>query len=83
MKRPRPYWHASKARGRFCQTPEKDKEKCGDGLEIFDFFSLSLVQHHFWDNGNTFFTAHQNRTTGWTIKRGTEYFTTSHLNSLV
>ena len=38
MKRPRPYWHASKARGRFCQTPEKDKEKCGDGLEIIDFF---------------------------------------------
>ena len=42
MKRPRPYWHASKARGRFCQTPEKDKEKCGDGLEIIDFFFLCL-----------------------------------------
>ena len=27
-----------KLEGVFCQTPEKDKEKCGDGLEIIDFF---------------------------------------------
>ena len=36
-----------------CQTPEKDKEKCGDGK---DDFSLSWVLYdHFWDNGNSFF----------------------------